>query len=218
MVLSVYEPDWTMETARSQYFEVNGFGADGGYNDVWADFKLGPIPFPFPNTKGRIRALQYHDMHHIVTGYDTTFAGELEISAWEIGAGCKDFWAAWFLNLAGLAGGLFSSPRRVLAAFVRGRRSHSLYGRDPAALLSQTVAELKAELRTDAPIPRATAGDVLRFGAWALVGTAVGLLFFGVGVLLAPVGVLTKLLLAPPTKPAPAKAGGTAPRSAGAAP
>ena len=43
----------TMEQARARYFEVNGFGADGGYAADWVDFKLGPIPLPFPNTDGR---------------------------------------------------------------------------------------------------------------------------------------------------------------------
>lgn len=32
---------------------------------------------PFPNTHGRRRALAYHDLHHILTGYRTDFVGEL---------------------------------------------------------------------------------------------------------------------------------------------
>lgn len=44
----------------------------------WVDFKLGPIPFPFPNTKARVAALAYHDFHHILTGYDTDIRGKLD--------------------------------------------------------------------------------------------------------------------------------------------
>src|SRR5688572_1778448 len=92
MTLTTYEPSATMREARARYFEVNDFGVDGGYQDAWVDFKLGPLPMPFPNTQGRLRAVAYHDLHHILTGYDTEIIGELEISAWELGAGCKSFW------------------------------------------------------------------------------------------------------------------------------
>ena len=76
-----------MRDSRRTYFEKNAFGVDGGYEDAWVDFKLGPIPFPFPNSAPRVRAVKFHDLHHVLTGYDTNFTGEVEISAWEIGAG-----------------------------------------------------------------------------------------------------------------------------------
>src|SRR5690349_11954766 len=102
MVLVHYDEGLSMRAARAIYFDVNRFGADGGYGDAWVDFKLGPLPVPFPNTRARVRAVRYHDLHHVLTGYDTSTIGELEISAWELGAGCKDFAAAWQLNLGGL--------------------------------------------------------------------------------------------------------------------
>ena len=101
-----YELDGTMRAARARYFEANAFGADGGYDDAWVHLKVGPLPVSFPHTRERVRAVRYHDLHHVVTGYDTDLIGEFEISAWELGAGCKDFWAAWFLNLAGVAAGV----------------------------------------------------------------------------------------------------------------
>src|SRR5688572_30034252 len=99
-----YPENITMREARAMYFQANGFGASGGYDDAWVDFKLGPIPLPFPNTKARIEAVRFHDLHHLLTGYDTDITGEFEISAWEIAAGCKRFPAAWALNLGGMAG------------------------------------------------------------------------------------------------------------------
>ena len=102
----------TLRTALAGYFADNGFGADGGYGDAWVDFSLGPLPFPFPNTEGRKRAVRFHDLHHLITGYPTDTVGELTISAWEIGAGCGDFYAAWVINLSGLGLGALVGGRR----------------------------------------------------------------------------------------------------------
>ena len=118
----------TLREARDRYFAVNGFGPNGGYDDVWVDFKLGPIPLPFPNTAGRVAAVKFHDLHHILTGFDTNASGEFEISAWEVGAGCKGMLTAWTINLGGLVAGLLSSPRRTFRAFRRGRRESTTYG------------------------------------------------------------------------------------------
>ena len=79
MALVHYDEGLTMREARALYFEVNRFGADGGYGDAWVDFKLGPLPVPFPNTRARVRAVRYHDLHHVLTGYDTNAIGEFEI-------------------------------------------------------------------------------------------------------------------------------------------
>jgi hypothetical protein len=190
MTIVYYDPAMKVRQARSQYFEVNQFGADGGYGDKWADFKLGPVPFPFPNTAGRIRAVKVHDLHHIVTGYDTNTTGEFEISAWEIGAGCGDFYAAWFLNFGGMAGGAMVAPIRTFKAFRRGRSARSLYGRDLEAMLEQTVEDIRRETRVDQPVPAATVTDVLGFAAAVAAGLVFGSLFMAVGVVLAPIALM----------------------------
>lgn len=194
MVAVSYAPEMTMREARQKYFRENGFGEDGGYGDTWVDFKLGPVPFPFPNLPARVRALQFHDLHHVLTGYDTNTTGEFEISAWELGAGCKDFAAAWFLNLGGLAGGAFVAPRRTFRAFVRGRQTESLYGRDMGGMLKSTVAEMRRETRADAPVEPARASDYAAFAGAALTGLVFGTLFLCVGALLAPVALAAGLV------------------------
>lgn len=162
----------TLREARSQYFEDNGLGKDGGYDDAWVDFKIGPVPFPFPNSAARVRAVSYHDLHHVLTGYRTDFPGEMEISAWEIGAGCKDFVVAWQLNLAGMFGGATYMPRRIFRAFVRGRRSRSLYGLPLEPLLDESVAEARARVGlAEADSARATAADL----AWFSLALSAGL-------------------------------------------
>jgi hypothetical protein len=189
-----YPDTMTMREARRLYFDANGFGQTGGYEDAWVDFKLGPIPMPFPNTKGRIEAVRFHDLHHVLTGYDTDIIGEFEISAWEIAAGCKRFAAAWALNLGGMAAGLSCAPRRVFAAFVRGRRQRTTYGEDLDAMLDLTVGEARARFT---PPPRAmsvTLTDVLLFALAAIAGTVVGLALLSLVVPLVPFGLLANVM------------------------
>lgn len=195
-----YDPNIELAQALNLYFEQNQFGAHGGYNDVWVDFKLGPIPFPFRNTKSRVRAVRYHDLHHILTGYDTDFVGELEIAGWELGAGCKDFAAAWGLNLGAVAGGLVRAPVRTFRAFVRGRHACTVYGDNYEALLSLTVAEARRRTGTDRGPHRATLADALLFSAYGAIGLVVGLALFAVGLLLVPFGLIASMTRPPKAK------------------
>jgi hypothetical protein len=185
-----YDPRATLVEARSRYFRENGFGDDGGYADAWVDFKLGPLPFPIPNSPGRVRAVRYHDLHHVLTGYRTNFAGEVAISAWEIGAGCKGFVVAWQLNLSAMAGGILFMPRETLQAFARGRRSESLYGRDFEPLLGWTVAGAREAVHVPSDEVRTTFGDWVGFVLAVAAGWVVGLLSFAVFLLLLPIGLL----------------------------
>jgi hypothetical protein len=177
----------TLLDARTRYFERNGFGPDGGYSAKWVHVKLGVLPFAFPNVPSRVRAVRYHDLHHVLTGYMTDTRGEAEIAAWELATHCRGFYAAWVLNFGSLAYGSLLCPLRVHAAFVRGRHTANLYDRDfDDALLGRTVAQQRAELGLDRdtlehPLP-ATVGDHLAF-----IGTAMFSLSLPVGLLAAAV-------------------------------
>lgn len=195
-MLARYADDLTMAEARRIYFDVNKFGADGGYSAKWVDLKIGPIPVPFPNTASRVKAVRYHDLHHLLTGYDTDWRGEFEISAWEIAAGCKNFAAAWVLNLGGIAGGVFTSPVRTFRAFVRGLHDRTTYGEDYDTLLALTVGAARDRyIRRDTP--HATLWDFIRFATAAKVGFLVGLLELVVFLPLAPFGVIALHALKP---------------------
>lgn len=176
--------------ARRVYFEANGFGESGGYDEPWVDFKLGPIPLPFPNTSSRVRAVGYHDVHHVLTGYATDLVGEFEISAWEIGAGCKGFAAAWVLNLSGMAGGLFRAPKRTLAAFVRGRRSRTTYGDELETLLEERVGDLRRRYLPAGEL-RASGVDLALFVIAGGTGFVVGVVTFALVLLFVPFGLLS---------------------------
>jgi hypothetical protein len=187
------DPSLTMSAARDLYFAANDFGPNGGYDDAWVDFKLGPIPLPFPNTRARIRAVRVHDLHHVLTGYATDALGEFEISAWELGGGCEDFWAAWHLNLMGMAAGALAIPRRTWRAFVRGRHSENLYATDyDAALLARRVGELREELELGETHtrPRATLADAAVFAGYLAAGAVLGAV---TAPLLLPVAVLANV-------------------------
>ncbi len=136
----------TVRDAREHYFQENGL-SEAGYAARWVRLKVGPVPLYFPNTGSRVRAVRLHDLHHIATGYGTSWIGEAEIGAWELAAGCSRHYAAWVLNLFAVPVGLMLSPRRVWQAWRRGRRSRTLYtGEFDPALLGLSVDELRARL------------------------------------------------------------------------
>lgn len=167
---SLYESFETVREARARYFVDNAFGPDGGYGSPWVMMKAGPIPIAIPNAPSRVRAVRFHDLHHIATGYPTTWIGEAEISAWELATGCADHYAAWVLNLLVFPVGFFLSPRRLFRAFVRGRHSRNLYRTEFGdALLDLSVSELRRQLELDGSEPRATVSDLGWFLACTLV-------------------------------------------------
>ncbi len=143
-----YDPHMSVLEARRRYFEANDFGEDGGYGARWVVLGyLGPLPIAFPNSKSRVRAVRYHDLHHLVTGYDTDLLGESEISAWELASGCKDMTAAWILNLLALPYGWWKDRERIERAFARGRRTNNLYGEAyDERLLATPLGELRGRL------------------------------------------------------------------------
>ena len=138
----------SIRQARAEYFQRAGFAPDGGYADRLVVLRVGRFPvFAFPNTDARRRSVRLHDIHHVLTGYDTSWTGESEIAAWEIASGCRWHWVAWVLNLGAMAIGVLIAPRRTWWAFRRGRRSGNLYGGEYAeALLDRAVGDLRAEI------------------------------------------------------------------------
>jgi hypothetical protein len=137
----------TLREARERYFRQSGLD-EAGYSARWVRLRAGPISFYFPNTAGRVRAVRFHDLHHVLTGYDTSWTGEGEIAAFELASGCGRHLAAWVLNLGALGIGMFLAPRRMWRAWCRGAASANLYGeRFDDALLRQPVAAVRRRLR-----------------------------------------------------------------------
>ena len=186
----IYSPEMTLRDARARYFELNGFGADGGYEERWIKVKVWRVPVWLPNTEGRRKAVRLHDLHHILTEYPTTWRGEAEISAWEVaGGGLRRYYAGWVLDLMNIAQGLVVNPRGLYRAFLRGRQNVNLYGMEfNDELLSHRVGEFRRRLglcEHPAPPSRrdraafvfwASAGVLTYFGALLLTATPLILL------------------------------------------
>jgi hypothetical protein len=119
----------TPKELLSKFYEENNLPPDGGQSDSRVRLDIAKeIYFYIPNFDARRKAVLRHDVHHIVTGYSaSSFISECEISAWEIASGCKNYWAAFFINMQGIMSGLLINPWRVFIAFARGRRTLNLY-------------------------------------------------------------------------------------------
>jgi hypothetical protein len=163
----------TLRDARAAYWRANDFGDDGGESLRWVPLRVLGLTLYFPNSDARRRAARVHDLHHVVTGYATDLLGEGEIGAWEVATGCARVPIALAINLAVVAFVVTWAPRRMLAAWARGRATRNLYRApygDP--LLARRVDETRAELGLDPPPPRARVRDVLGLGAAWLAGAA----------------------------------------------
>jgi hypothetical protein len=110
------------------FYRQNGFGEVIGSRPLTVPVYTGCILVPLPNIEARRRYLEYHDLHHLVTGYSVGRIGEGEISAWELGSGSMFISPALgLMNLIALSTGLLLEPRRMWRAFRRGCSSRNLY-------------------------------------------------------------------------------------------
>jgi hypothetical protein len=141
------------------FYRRNGFGEIIGDRSLTVPVYTGCILVPLPNIETRRRYLQYHDLHHLLTGYSVGRIGEGEMSAWELGSGSMLICPTLgLMNLIALSTGLLLEPRRMWRAFARGCSSRNLY---PAAIRADVDAGRWAtmeELR----------GYVLERGRWHL--------------------------------------------------
>ena len=190
--MTEYAADISVRQARAQYFAANGLG-EGGYQERWVKLRVGPFAIYMPNTAARVRAVRFHDIHHVLTGYHTTWLGEAEIAAWEISSGCAKHYAAWYLNLMAMAIGLGIDRAAVVEAFYRGCHSDNLYRATvDEGLLDSRVGMLRKVLRLDQTVPPASISDRRRLIVWLLASwsTLAGSLL----VILAPIGLAWLLL------------------------
>jgi len=170
----VYPPEMTLGQARARYFELNNFGSDGGYEERWIKVKVWRFPIWLPNTAGRVRAVKLHDLHHVLTEYPTTWRGEAEISAWELGSGgLKKYYAGWILDVLNLAQGLVVNPVGLYRGFMRGRRSKNLFSTQfTDEILTHRVGEYRQLLDLESVPEKPTVNDKLIFVTWVVFSVA----------------------------------------------
>jgi hypothetical protein len=182
----------TVRDALARHYVAHGLPADGGQSANWFRVRLGPVVIPVPNPPARQRAVFFHDVNHIATGYNTVFSdGEMVIAGYEIRTGCGPYTIAWYINLTVMALGLVVCPRKVFHAFVRGRGGSNAYHleRSREEVERMTVGELRSRFALDRPPRTVTSDDRLRFVAWSAVAVGVTLLSAALGiVVLAGIG------------------------------
>ena len=142
----------TARDALSQYFVEQGlFPEATSVEDWFADrwYRIGGVPV-LPLVGGLKHSLILHDVHHLVTGYDTDWIGELELAGWELGSGgCAAHVLFWFDRIAAMVIGLLSAPRRTVAALRTGLQQRNLYGRRSGEVLASEVDDLRRYIRRD---------------------------------------------------------------------
>lgn len=154
--------------ALVEYRVGRGIPADGGKSLRWVRVRFLGVPVVFPNFEARRRILFPHDVHHLLTGYETSWRGEAEIGGFELASGCRRHWAAWMFNSGGFLFGLAIAPRRMFLAFVRGRRCRNFYGTEEPVAAALTVDAARRQLGLDRPVPAGTGSDTVWFAAWAV--------------------------------------------------
>lgn len=93
------------------------------------------------------RMRQTHDLWHVLTGYDTDVAGEIELQAFTYGQVRTPF--ALFVALGGLArapGGRTRLAARVWRAFHRARRAQPLCYRAWEQRFTTPLSDVRREL------------------------------------------------------------------------
>lgn len=172
----------TIGDALRQHYAASGLPADGGrFANAWT-LTLGPVCVRLRNFKWRQRALLRHDVHHLMTGYECTPMGEMEMAAWEFAAGPFPSVLSTAFCLPLVAIGALIAPRRCLAAFARGRRSRTLYALPSSAdLASLALSTLRNSF---VPVERHS----ITFADLALYGLLVA---SSAALLVAPLAVLS---------------------------
>ena len=87
-----------------------------------------------------------HDLTHLLTGYDTSWAGEGEIAGWELASGfTSKYWIGYFYAPITFSIGLIVAPLRTLRALRLGLGKKNVYKLrlENSRLKQMTVAELK---------------------------------------------------------------------------
>jgi len=125
-----------------QYYIKSPFGEDGGLFTDIAHVYVGPYLIPIRNSPQRKAVIPYHDLHHMVSGYNNSRIGEGEVGAWELGTNCWNRPVTVPLNLGGMVTGLLYSPSRLYKAFILGCQCRNLYNLDLTKIIESDYSEI----------------------------------------------------------------------------
>ena len=140
----------SVREGRDAYLAENGFTL-AAYDAKWTPASLLGMTFAVPNTPTHRRAIMWHDLHHVATGYGTDPAGEAEISAWELRRGLAglDLYVSSIVVTATLMGVLVAPIRTWRAWQAAGAAGSNLFARELAEyepVLELPIAALRERL------------------------------------------------------------------------
>jgi len=132
----------TVREGRDRYLAANSLSVES-YNAPRFPVYVGRRPVYLPNPG----FLPWHDLHHVITGYQTGLVGEAEISAYELRAGCRSLMVL-ILCVGAIVIGMFVAPRRIRRAWRRAKGARTLYRTKVPyeTLLEMSVADLRESL------------------------------------------------------------------------
>jgi len=114
----------------------------------WVAFDIGGRSIPLIPLWGLKKALIAHDVHHVLTGYETSFEGECALAGWELSSGgCRWNLAFWADRIAFFALGLVTYPVASLRALRRGWGARNLYGMRSVEILESDAESLHECMR-----------------------------------------------------------------------
>jgi len=116
-----------IDHALTEFYKESGFEIETGKRPAFVEVFVGCMLIPLPNVETRRKYIKYHDLHHVINGYDASQVGEGEVSAWELGTGSLLHPILMFMNLIAISTALAVAPRRVFKAYLVGCKSRNLY-------------------------------------------------------------------------------------------
>ncbi len=138
----------SVRDALAAYLAENGF-TTSAYDEPTTKGSLFGVKLSVPNPPSHRRAIRWHDLHHVATGFGTDHAGEGELSAWQARRGLwgTGAYVTGIVLVNTLLGFVFA-PRRTARALASAGDGTSLFhgAHDYERLLAGTVGELRAVL------------------------------------------------------------------------
>ena len=130
----------TSRDALCSFFEARGIkprdeSFEEWFRHDWARIAIFGRRVPVKPIYGLKRTLVLHDLHHLLTGYDTSWTGELEVAAWELGSGgCGSHFLFWYNRILYTLLVWWLAPRRAAALASRARPPDRAVPGSPGAI------------------------------------------------------------------------------------
>ncbi len=124
----------TVEQVLDSYLEGKGLSR----LDAWVYILIGGLRVPYFPAAPIRHFLTVHDLHHIISGYSTSFRDEIFLIGWELTSGGWGRHNWWYLaKTIHLLWMFLFQPIGVWTALKRGAQQHNLYGMELSELLEK---------------------------------------------------------------------------------